>query len=447
MAPDKISLFPNILTKIINKPLIGSITLFIFAFALTQIIYFLLPASSRINESLDYNLFYYVIAERLSAGQPFDTAFWFSSLTDQAKPVARSMQGEFVTHYPPGMPVLLSFLIKLAENFGLGPKPLIHFVFDVLYALSASIFFLFALQLTSSKYALLGGLVWASYPLNLWLTKQPNSEIPFLFFFLLSLLSLMRACNSNSLRWAFITSVSLGLAINFRAAGILLPIVFCIILKLYDSGIKLQISSTLTLKAIAILVFVPYLLITPWEIKMYQNTGRFIPVASSAEDMSQNMDKFFLTPGPDKKLIISNALRHNILDRNCGTTKEKFYKKICIIHNKNMAFNDKSAIANLEFYWHRFTRPFYGTFTKRHEMKVLTLNAFYLILIILGCWFAKPEKRRQLSFMCVPIFLYFFSLSLVVIPVTRYMVPAFGILFIFIPYCLDVFTSKKRLFW
>jgi len=88
-------------------------------------------------------------------------------------------KGQVVVRYPPGFPLLLAGLFKMARWTGTPERWWLQGF--TLAAMGGACAFLYALarMVVGEKGALLTAGLWITYPFNVWLTKQPNSEIPF----------------------------------------------------------------------------------------------------------------------------------------------------------------------------------------------------------------------------------------------------------------------------
>lgn len=136
--------------------------LLIFTILIILLFGTVLPNDMSGNESSDYTRFYEPVAWRLLTGHGF---VWEDGL--------------LATTYPPGYPILLAFLFSTATWLHITPGLiLVGFTILSLWFSSICLYFL-AQNLWSTRLAILTGITWLTYPFALWITKQPNSEIPF----------------------------------------------------------------------------------------------------------------------------------------------------------------------------------------------------------------------------------------------------------------------------
>ena len=91
-----------------------------------------------------------------------------------------TLDGELATRYPPGFSILLAGVFRAGDALGLGDEAML-LAFRLLCAgLSVVLVYGLARLIWSPWLSLLPALAWMTYPFFLWLTKQPNSEVPFI---------------------------------------------------------------------------------------------------------------------------------------------------------------------------------------------------------------------------------------------------------------------------
>jgi len=127
----------------------------------------LLPARFRVpaSDQSDYYHFYEPVARSILAGRGV-------SLED----------GTPATLFPPGCPLILSGLFGLSHKLSI-PEPFVLSTFAILtMGAISSLVFLMGRVLLSVSASLMSAAIWMTYPFALWLTRQPNSEVPFMLF-------------------------------------------------------------------------------------------------------------------------------------------------------------------------------------------------------------------------------------------------------------------------
>ena len=149
----------------------------------TLAFWLLLPRDLHGNESSDYQAFHEPAARSILEGH------WF-----------RLPDGAPAVRYPPGYPLLLAGLFRAADLLNL-PETTVVSGFTLLSMASASVLlFWLADSLWGTLPALACSLLWATYPFALWLTKQPNTEIPFVVLLFSSFLLFWRSLHHGDRR-------------------------------------------------------------------------------------------------------------------------------------------------------------------------------------------------------------------------------------------------------
>src|SRR5215472_749217 len=139
-------------------PILSLFALFVYGLFLV-----VLPDRWAQNESTDYARFYRPVAENLMAGKGLVTP-----------------DGSFAVRYPPGYPLLLAGILELARVTSARESVLFLSLNGLVVLAIPLLIFGIASTVFDQSTALLAGALAATYPLYLWLTKQPNTEIPFL---------------------------------------------------------------------------------------------------------------------------------------------------------------------------------------------------------------------------------------------------------------------------
>jgi hypothetical protein len=84
-------------------------------------------------------------------------------------------------------------------------------------------------------------------------------------------------------------------------------------------------------------------------------------------------------------------------------------------------------------------RSWYGTDAMTHELPIAAIQIIYLLFIVLGvriAWRRFP-KNRLIVCALLGVALYFWGMTVLVLSILRYMVPAMGLLLIFAATAVD----------
>jgi hypothetical protein len=83
----------------------------------------------------------------------------------------------------------------------------------------------------------------------------------------------------------------------------------------------------------------------------------------------------------------------------------------------------------------KLVRAWYGTDSQRMERYILLIQAVYLALLGWAAWMAwwKGGEKRRLAIIVLAVVATFWAMSVLALPLVRYMVPAIGLLFVLLP--------------
>src|SRR5262249_2328310 len=151
------------------------VAVFITAMLVTWLWGALLPDNFQQNESSDYIGFYEPLASSLLAGNGF-----------------RQPDGAPSTRYPPGFPILLAGVFEISKILNVPRAVAVSAFILICTGLTAVLVFLLARIIWKPIPAIVASLIWITYPLGLWLAKQPNSELPFMVVLYAAMLILFR---------------------------------------------------------------------------------------------------------------------------------------------------------------------------------------------------------------------------------------------------------------
>ncbi|HRO91537.1 MAG TPA: hypothetical protein PLC06_13645, partial [Promineifilum sp.] len=135
--------------------------LFVIAVIGSAMVWSLLPAEYRENQSTDYLNAYEPVARAIAAGQGI------------------TLDGEIATRYPPGFSILLAGVFRSGSTLNVADETALLAFRLVCVGLAVVLVYGLARLVWSPRAALIPALAWMTYPFSLWLAKQPNSEVPF----------------------------------------------------------------------------------------------------------------------------------------------------------------------------------------------------------------------------------------------------------------------------
>jgi 4-amino-4-deoxy-L-arabinose transferase-like glycosyltransferase len=399
--------------------------LFLLAMAVAAAFWAVLPAEYRQNQSTDYAFQYEPVARAILAGR---------GITDA--------EGELATRYPPGFSVLLAGTWGLGGAVGASEAASL-LAFRLLCAgLSAVLLYGLARLVWRAEAALLVGLAWASYPFFLWITKQPNSEVPFIPVFFGALLVFWLAVLRRPRAWAlyFLAGALAGVAMLIRPAALGLGVVMAVLILCLARPVRLPARFGLA----ALLLLGNLLAVAPWTAAAYAETGLIIPLSTGGE-VSFKDGLTFLVAYKDYRREVPVAEDVAAMMRTFQTrrTEMKSSGDVLVVVLDEAR---KAPVTFLKFTLLKAGRSWYGIDSRTFEGPTLALQAVYFALILWGnayIFFGRrplpgahgntPGGARRMLAGNWLIVLYFWAMTMTVVPLLRYMLPVMGPLFIALP--------------
>jgi hypothetical protein len=297
--------------------------------------------------------------------------------------------------------------------------------------LSSTLLFLLASQVFDLRLGFISALLWMTYPFNLWLTKQPNSEIPFMVLFFASVFLVWRCLTAATPRWG---EVLMG-GLLIGAAALIRPIAIGLF-SIYAGLLLLWPAWGMQKRLIGIgMLLAGFLLLTlPWEAKVYQDTQQVIPLSTGGapsvwDGLTYAVDGDYHPSGR----IPANArgLMAALFDRSPEAARGGLERVIRI--------SIQEAARNMAGAWEllglKAVRSWYGTESGRLEFANGLIQCAYLIAIAWGglnVWQSGGAQRRYLIFIALQA-VYFWAMTVAVLSILRYMVPVMGLLITLIP--------------
>lgn len=392
------------------------------------------PVSFHVNDNMDYIKEYNSIAINIVNGEKYNHVEPDICL-DACEDVALAQ-----FRRPPVFPILIALSYKLESVTKINQYDLLIFLQYSLHLISSLIILLIYLKWTGVKIiALFASIIYASYPLGLYLLKQPNSEVIFNFvlcIFLLIFSSIIRDKKFVE-GYSLIGAGSLlGILILTRSLSIAFPILIAIYVFLFYKTQVIKIFTKLILGILLVLI--------PWQIYVGSLSSNEIHVTDSEIVESRKFSTTVLVyglfweqmPGRDQSKsaeFMSEDLMQFMKKTHTKSVQGLLNSKYEVFtYMGNEAL--KSPLVMLELGLWKMLRAFFGTDSKRYEFEVLLINFFYLSFLALFFIRRKKyllsEEDKKHVFLFSIICLYFILISALFIPLVRYSLSGF---LIFVP--------------
>lgn len=399
---------------------------------------FLLPNSMKGNENEDYRLEYEPVAFNIFNGANYnfyDPNFCLYPCIDESNPIDNDEIDPIAIddvqfRRPPVFPTIIAISYVLEKYLKVKHYDIFLFIQYFLHLSSSLLIFLiYCRWFENFKVAFLASLFYGSYPLGLYLLKQPNSEVVFNFLIVLFIFFISKVFKNNaSLKTSsvYLSGFILGLILLTRSIAIFMPILFGVFLLIYYKKYFLKIIFGLTIGASIILI--------PWKVYVQNLPIKFDNPTNFPEMVFVSGLYWERIPGRESSKI-SGLMSNNLLH-----FMEKTYEKSSedLLDSKGEIYNYlkneivESPIVMLELLSWKALRALYATDTRRYEMEVFLINIFYICALLL--LFIKRKKyithrdHKVFSMLAFFIFLYFYGMSFATIPIVRYSIS--GLLFI-----------------
>jgi hypothetical protein len=416
------------LKSITKNKLMMSLIVFSLTIFTVSLFFFSLPSNLKVNESSDFHFYYQPAAINLLEGNGLTTE-----------------NGVMLTRYPPGHSVFIALAIfsarvlSIDQNFGI-----YAFIWGSFGLISVMIF-LIATQYWKDWRSIIPSLLWMTYIPALWSAKQPNSEIPFILFFLIGVWALIRSINSDNPKWLMfqIAGVIFGLSMLIRP--IALPIGFILFIYVLIFLKKELLTKKFAFAACFLIgAYLPALI---WGLHVKNTTGQFVLLSTSGPNAIIDGLTFSTANYDDHednnvidKLSITQEFQKAFTERKPGTTSELF----SIIIEKSLS----NPVGIMQLFLIKAARSWYALDSMRFETYIITYQLMYLTIIIFSI--VKSMKHKYIpnyfAVLTAVLVFSFWGMTITALSILRYMLPVFPLLLIFTPsifFILQVGKSTK----
>ncbi len=373
------------------------------------------------NNFRDYYGYFGPVAKNLAAGKGLVTP-----------------DGGLAILYPPGYPLMLAALVYLAQWTGTAFPSWVALFTLTSIALSAVLLFNIAWRIAGLRCAWITAALWISYPSALWLAKQPTSDTAFLPFFYGALVLFLPLLldETDSPRAAAGVGAMVGLAVLVRPIALFVPLLLAPCLAYYGS----RESWWLRVRPAAALLAGFVVVLLPWEVWMWGHTGRWILVSTNGpSSVSDGLTQAVSPRGYREPIHIPMGVRQIMDEARARQLDHRLNTRAEVL----VFFRDAARKHPLQFgqlLWWKAKRAWYGTDSQRDEETWLAwTHGLYLLLMIPGVlllWQGAGVGRRWLAISGLLI-LYYWAMTVLVLSIVRYMLPAVGLLFVWLAVALE----------
>lgn len=398
--------------------------LVLIASALVTLVFWqVLPENFRLNEQSDYFASYEPVARNFLAGRGF----------------ARSDQS-LSTEYPPGYPLILAGIFGVSNWLGVSEVTSLSAFAVICMALVSMFIFLLARMFWGVAPALISAVVWMTYPFALWLTKQPNSELPFMVVFYGGLCLFWYALSRRlPARAYFLCGLIFGAAMLIRPIALGVGLVLSAIIWFTARDLSRRVRGLM----MAMLLLGSLLAVLPWEAWVYHKTGQVILLGTNGvKSMRDGLTFAVETKGYRQE----SRTRPDVV---------QVMDDIRARQDEISTFGDLGSVVSREFRAHpmavtrlllmKLGRSWYGTDSRRLEKPILLIQLAYLVLVAWGAWSAWKRGGAYKKFVIAALLItvYFWGMTFLALSILRYMVPVVGLLFVLVAGCYPLKLSSE----
>jgi 4-amino-4-deoxy-L-arabinose transferase-like glycosyltransferase len=391
------------------------VLVFITSFVIIGLFITFLPSRYQNNESSDYRKYYLPVGRSIADGNG-----------------VRVANGSPAVRYPPGYPVIIAGTFLISDTFGVAHDSVVQVMNLVFASLSTTLLFVLARFFWGPGSSLLVALVWLFHPISLWSTKQPNSEIPFMSFFLASMLFFLIPFFRPNRAWAVYIScgILIGLSMLIRPAAIGMGFVMSFLIFRFLPDRR----SRNRLLLVALVLIGNLAVVAPWQLWMNAHTHSSgllstggpssvvdgLTYAVNTKDYRQETS----VPADVIKLQEEALAESNQLRTSYSAIADFLSDKVT-----------ESPMAVFKLFGLKVIRSWYGTDSTRYETVLSLVQVVFLLTVCVGAvklWQHRSEEVLLLTTVCIFV-LYFWGMTMMVLSIVRYMLPAIALLTLLIP--------------
>jgi 4-amino-4-deoxy-L-arabinose transferase-like glycosyltransferase len=352
------------------------------------------------------------------------------------------VQESFTIRYPPGYPIILASIFWLSQLTGINKLEAVVMFNVIITALTCCVLFLLIKLILDKKIALISVFLWATYPFNLWFIKNPNTEVPFILLFYSALLAYVLALRKISFNLFLLSGIFLGFASLIRPITLFLSIPLLVLIFFIMKSTPFR--KKLLLSIVFLIGYI--VVISPWLIYVYSNTGRLLPLSTGgfsnmAGGLTFMVDKSKTNDGNQdgKKMVLPNDVI-DLIERSRVANMDGLGKIMYFFwqeaKNHPMTFLKLIGI--------KIIRAWYATSEMWWEKQILLAQLIYLVPAIAGIiiWFKKIKEKISYLFLLLIIVFYFWAATIAALSILRYMIPVMGLIMIFSAITIDMIIGR-----
>lgn len=373
--------------------------------------------------SVIFGLLRLILPEKWGAGQYADFWHFYYPLAQNVLSGKGYCLGDAVcTQYPPGYPLFLAGILAVTRGVGLSDGTalvLLVWIFGVAIPQAA---YTLGKQVTNQRIAFFGALALLLYPPYLWLTKQPNSELPFSLLLITAVSVLVRTVGDPAVKFrsATLIGVLAGVMTLFRPIAILIGPCLAILLTLLTT--KWRTSTKISF--LLVLLAANVATVVPWSIYASVRKNKLVIVSTSGlAAMLDGLTYYHqASPTPERSFAPEGARRlmKDIYERRAEV--KRFGDLTAIL---GTAIKEH-PLAVLQLFALKALRVWYGTDSQWLEKELILVQLPFLAGFVFGLFLLWKGATPQHSYIVLAsgVVLYTWAMAVAALSIARYMTPA-----------------------
>jgi 4-amino-4-deoxy-L-arabinose transferase-like glycosyltransferase len=375
--------------------------------------------ATKLKENTDYHGSYRPVARQILQGR--------GPVLNDGTPLLR---------YPPGYSFLLAGAFAATDAIGVSEERAVSLLNIAAFALAAVLLFEIASRLFPWPKTLLTPLVFSSYPLALWATTLALSEtvfLPVLYACFLAFGATLRV-KGSALREGLACGLSAGVAMMIRAAAIGLSLLLAG-MALFGIGRK---KPTERIALAAVILAGSVCAAAPWQLWLREKTGHFRMVSGGVASIRDGLTFTGPLKGTTKRQYRATIRVSDGLTEIIDVVQQRYSRLRSLSDIAGLLREQwkERPLAVVELVARKAGRSWYGTDSGRYGWPIVVIQLLYSIPLALGLWAtwrSGGDYPRGLVLAALAVVLYSWGMTVVVLSIVRYMVPAIGLLFVFLP--------------
>ncbi len=215
-----------------------------------------------------------------------------------------------------------------------------------------------------------------------------------------------------------------------RPIAILLPFVFAVLVWRLGSVWERRARVLTIVKIVAMSLVV----IAPWEIHASRAEGKLVVLSSGGVPSMRDGLTFGVNADKSYRqgIYVPDAIRTVMISFYAEYDSLNSYGAIARAGVRELGAHPVGMVGLIGM---KLLRAWYGTDSQRLDEYIALLQLVYLFVLARAArvaWKAGGERRRLVALVAV-IVAYFWLMSAVALPLVRYLVPALGLAFLWVP--------------